>query len=60
MLDIGNFLAIKKAKKGAKDGTGSGSSDKNLPFITVMIDGDGAGGVDGDVVGDVVEMVISG
>ncbi len=58
MLDIGNFFAIKEAKKRAKDGTGSGN--KNLPFMTVMIDGDGAGGVDGDVVRNVVKMEISG
>jgi hypothetical protein len=60
VLDIGNFFAIKEAKKGAKDGTGSGSGNKNLPFMTVMIDGNGAGGVDRDVVRDVVEMEISG
>ena len=51
---------IKKAKKSAKDGTGGGSGDKNLPFIAVMFDGKGAGGVDGDVVGDVVVMEVSG
>jgi hypothetical protein len=60
VLDIGNFFAIKEAKKGAKDGTGSSSGDKNLLFMTVMIDGDGAGGVDGDVVRNVVKMEISG
>jgi hypothetical protein len=58
VLDIGNFFAIKEAKKRAKDGTGSGN--KNLPFMTVMIDGNGAGGVDGDVVRNVVIMEISG
>ena len=60
MLDIRNFFAIKKAKKSAKDGTGSGSGNKNLPFMTVMFDGDGAGGVDRDVVRNVVEMEVSG
>jgi hypothetical protein len=58
VLDIGNFFAIKEAKKCAKDGTRSGN--KNLPFMTVMFDGNGAGGVDGDVVGNVVVMEISG
>jgi hypothetical protein len=60
MLDIRNFFAIKEAKKRAKDGTGSGSGNKNLPFMTVMFDGDGAGGVDRDVVRNVVEMEVSG
>ena len=60
MFDIGNFFAIKKAKKSAKDGTGGGSGDKNLPFMTVMFDGDGAGGVDRDVVRNVVKMEVSG
>ncbi len=60
MFDIGNFFAIKKAKKRAKDGTSSGGGDKNLPFMTVMIDENGAGGVDRDVVGNVVKMEISG
>ncbi len=60
MFDIGNFFAIEKAEKRAKDGTGSGSGNKNLPFMTVMIDGNSAGGVDGDVVGNVVIMEISG
>ncbi len=60
MLDIGNLFAIKEAKKRAKDGTRSGSGNKNLPFMTVMFDGNGAGGVDGDVVGNVVKMEISG
>jgi hypothetical protein len=60
VLDIRNFFAIKKAKKSAKDGTGSGSGDKNLSLMAVMFDGKGAGGVDGDVVGDVVVMEISG
>jgi hypothetical protein len=32
----------------------------NLSFVTVMIDGDGAGGVDGDVVGNLVKMEVSG
>ncbi len=44
MLDIGNFFAFKEAKKRAKNGTGRGN--KNLPFMTVMIDGNGAGGVE--------------
>ncbi len=60
MLDIRNFFAIKEAKKRAKDGTGSGSGNKNLPFMTVMFDGDGAGGVDRDVVRNVVKMEVSG
>ncbi len=60
MFDIRNFFAIKEAKKRAKDGTGSGGGYKNLPFVTVMIDGDGAGGVDGDVVGYLVKMEVSG
>ncbi len=60
MFDIGNFFAIKEAKKRAKDGTGSGGGNKNLPFMTVMIDGNCAGGVDGDVVGDVVKMEVGG
>ena len=60
MLDIGNFFAIKEAKKSAKDGTGSGGGDENLSLMAVMIDGNGAGGVDGDVVGNVVVMEISG
>ena len=60
MLDIRNFFAIKEAKKRAKDGTGSGSGNKNLSFMTVMFDGDGAGGVDRDVVRNVVEMEVSG
>ncbi len=60
VLDIGNFFAIKKAKESAEDGTGGGSGDKNLSFIAVMFDGKGVGGVDGDVVGDVVVMEISG
>jgi hypothetical protein len=60
VLDIGNFFAIKEAKKRAKDGTGSGSGNKNLPFMTVMFDGNGAGGVDGDVVRNVEVMEISG
>ncbi len=60
MLDIRNFFAIKEAKKRAKDGTGSGRGNKNLPFMTVMIDWNGAGGVDGDVVRNVVIMEISG
>jgi hypothetical protein len=60
VFDIRNFFAIKEAKKGAKDGTGSDSGDKNLPFMTVMFDGNGAGGVDGYVVGNVVVMEISG
>ncbi len=60
MFDIRNFFAIKEAEKRAKDGTSSGGGDKNLPFMTVMIDGTGAGGVDRDVVGNVVKMEISG
>jgi hypothetical protein len=60
VFDIRNFFAIKEAKKGTKDGAGSGGGDKNLSFKAVMIDGNGAGGVDGDVVGDVVKMEISG
>ncbi len=58
VFDIRNFFAIKKAKKCAKDGTGSGN--KNLPFMTVMFDGNGAGCVDGDVVRNVVKMEVSG
>ncbi len=60
MLGIRNFFAIKEAKKRAKDGTASGSGNKNLPFMTVMIDGNYARGVDGDVVRNVVIMEISG
>ncbi len=60
VLYVGNFFAIKEAKKRAKNGTGSGSGNKNLPFMTVRIDGDGARGVDGDVVRNVVKMEISG
>ncbi len=60
MFDIRNFFAVKEAKKRAKDGTGSSGGDKNLSFMTAMIDGNGAGGVDGDVVGNVVKMEISG
>ncbi len=60
MLDIGNFFAIKEAEKRAKDGASSGGGDKNLSFIAVMIDGNGAGCVDGDVVRNVVKMEISG
>ena len=60
MLDIGNFFAIKEAEKRAKDGASSGGGNKNLSFIAVMFDGKGAGGVDGDVVGDVVVMEVSG
>ena len=60
MLDIRNFFAIKEAKKRAKDGTGSGSGDKNLPLMAVMFDGKGAGGVDGDVVRNVVKVEIGG
>jgi hypothetical protein len=47
VLYIRNFFAIEKAKKSAKNGTGSGGSHKNLTFMT---DGNGAGGVDGNVV----------
>jgi hypothetical protein len=47
VLFIGNFFAIEKAKKSAKNGTGSGGGHKNLTFMT---DGNGAGGVDGNVV----------
>jgi hypothetical protein len=60
MLDIGNFFAIKKAKKSAKNGTGSGGGYKNLPFMTVVINGNGVGCVDGDVIRNVIKMEISG
>jgi hypothetical protein len=60
MFDIRNLFAIKKAKKSAKNGTGGGRSNKNLAFITVMTEGKGAGGVDGEVVGDVVIVEIGG
>ncbi len=60
MFDIRNFFAVKEAKKRAKDGTGSGGGDENLSLMAVMIDGNGARGVDGDVVGNVVKMEVSG
>ncbi len=60
VFDIRNFFAIKEAEKRAKDGTSSGGGDKNLSFMTAMIDGNGARGVDGDVVRNVVKMEISG
>jgi hypothetical protein len=60
VFDIGNFFAIKKAKKSAKDGTGSGGGNKNLSFMPVVRNGDGAGGVDGDVVRNVIKMEIGG
>ena len=60
MLDIRNFFAIKKAKKSAKDGTGGGGGDENLPFMPVVRNGDGAGGVDGEVVRNVIKMEIGG
>ncbi len=53
-------LLLKRPRKVPRMAPESGSGNKNLPFMTVMIDGNGAGGVDGDVVGDVVEMEISG
>ena len=61
MLDVGNFFAIKEAKERAKNGTGSGSGsgNKNLPFMTVMIDGNGARGVDRDVVRNKVNIVVA-
>jgi hypothetical protein len=60
VLDIRNFFAIKKAKKSAKDGTGGGGGDENLPFMPVVRNGDGAGGVDGEVVRNVIKMEIGG
>jgi hypothetical protein len=60
VFDIGNFFAVKKAKKSAKDGTGSGGGDENLSFMPVVRNGDGAGGVDGDVVRNVIKMEIGG
>jgi hypothetical protein len=55
MLYILNFFAIEKAKKSAKNGIGSSGSHKNLTF---MADGNGAGGVDREVVGDVVKVEV--
>ncbi len=43
VLYIVNFFAIEKAKKSAKDGTGSGGGYQDL---TSMVDGNGAGGLD--------------
>ncbi len=60
MLDIRNFFAIKEAKKSAKDGTGSGGGDENLSFMPVVMNGDSAGGVDGEVVRNVIKMEVGG
>jgi hypothetical protein len=57
VLYIVNFFAIEKAKKSAKNGTGSGGGYKDLTF---MGDGNGARGVEGEVVGNVVKVEIGG
>jgi hypothetical protein len=52
-----NFFAIEKAQKSAKDGISSSGGHKDLMR---MADGNCAGGVDGEVVGDVVEVEVGG
>ncbi len=55
VFDVLNFFAIKKTKKGAKNATDCGCGDKDLAPV---VDGKGARGVDGEVVGDLVVVEI--
>ncbi len=57
MFDILNFFAIEKAKKSAKNGAGGSGGHEDL---TRMADGNGAGGVDGEVVRSVIKVEIGG
>jgi hypothetical protein len=57
VFDVLNFFAIKKTKKGAKNATDRGCGDKDLAPV---VDGKGARGVDGEVVGDLVVVEIGG
>jgi hypothetical protein len=57
VLDVLNFFAIKKTKKGAKNATDRGGGDKDFPSVA---DVGGAGGVDGEVVGNLIIVEICG
>jgi hypothetical protein len=57
VFDVLNLFAIKKTEKSAKNATDSGCGDKDLAPVA---DGNGAGGVDGVVVGNLIIEEICG